>query len=196
MLSVEQAASVLGIRWPCTADQLKKAYWLKSKETHPDRGGSAGAFKMVSEAKNRLEKEINDSSSTGTSTHSSRSYDPYDPRWHRGFYDAEEEEVEEEVEEEEVLVGEWYTVLSVSVDGVRIDQNTHCRAQLAIIGGNYFIAVYFRVPQPINSDHISVVLSQDGDPTPSLFVRKIAQRSYYVNGLVSALWFSPIRDLE
>jgi hypothetical protein len=47
---VRDALEVLGLSHPCTADELKAAYRRLSMETHPDRGGSAEAFRRIDEA--------------------------------------------------------------------------------------------------------------------------------------------------
>jgi hypothetical protein len=44
----------LGLSWPCTADDLKGVYRRLAMETHPDRGGSAEAFRRVNDAYQRL----------------------------------------------------------------------------------------------------------------------------------------------
>jgi curved DNA-binding protein CbpA len=41
---------VLGLSWPCTAAEVKAAYWRLSKKVHPDVGGSAEAFRRIDEA--------------------------------------------------------------------------------------------------------------------------------------------------
>jgi hypothetical protein len=44
------AAAVLGLGWPCNANELKAAFRRKAKETHPDVGGRAEDFRAVAEA--------------------------------------------------------------------------------------------------------------------------------------------------
>jgi hypothetical protein len=44
--------------WPCSRATLKAAYRRLAKETHPDRGGTAEAFRRVNEAYERLERAI------------------------------------------------------------------------------------------------------------------------------------------
>ena len=47
----EQVAfDVLGIRVPCTVDDIKAAYRRRALEVHPDRGGSQGDFLAVEDA--------------------------------------------------------------------------------------------------------------------------------------------------
>ena len=41
---------VLGITRPCTVEEVNRAYRRLALETHPDRGGSADAFKQVHDA--------------------------------------------------------------------------------------------------------------------------------------------------
>lgn len=40
----------LGLNTPITLDQIKKAYRIKAKITHPDKGGSKNAFVKVKDA--------------------------------------------------------------------------------------------------------------------------------------------------
>jgi hypothetical protein len=49
---------VLGVSWPCSAEELKAAYRSRAKETHPDRGGSAEEFRRVNEAYEQLTKVV------------------------------------------------------------------------------------------------------------------------------------------
>ncbi len=44
------AAAVLGLGWPCAADEMKAAFRRRAKETHPDMGGRADDFRAVAEA--------------------------------------------------------------------------------------------------------------------------------------------------
>jgi hypothetical protein len=48
------ALELLGLCWPCSPAELKEAYRRRSKETHPDVGGSAEAFRRVDEAYERV----------------------------------------------------------------------------------------------------------------------------------------------
>jgi hypothetical protein len=45
---------VLGVSWPCSAEELKAAYRRLALRAHPDRGGSAEEFRRVNEAYERL----------------------------------------------------------------------------------------------------------------------------------------------
>ena len=40
----------LGLTWPCTEDDVKRAYRRKAHEVHPDKGGSTAAFQAVQDA--------------------------------------------------------------------------------------------------------------------------------------------------
>lgn len=44
------ACAVLGLSWPVNKEQIKQAYRKKSKQVHPDIGGSADEFNAVQEA--------------------------------------------------------------------------------------------------------------------------------------------------
>jgi hypothetical protein len=43
---------------PTSEADLKRAYWRKSLETHPDRGGNAADFRRVTEAFNTLRSRV------------------------------------------------------------------------------------------------------------------------------------------
>ena len=49
-----KALRVLGIQAPCTRNDIKEAYRLRSLEVHPDRGGQPGDFRAVEDAYRRL----------------------------------------------------------------------------------------------------------------------------------------------
>jgi hypothetical protein len=51
--SLLAALEVLGLSWPCSADDVRSAYRRLSKETHPDIGGSAEEFRRINEAYER-----------------------------------------------------------------------------------------------------------------------------------------------
>ena len=44
------ACAALGLNWPVNREQVKRAYREKSKQAHPDVGGSADEFNAVQEA--------------------------------------------------------------------------------------------------------------------------------------------------
>jgi hypothetical protein len=52
--AVIAALEVLGLRWPCSAAEVKAAYRRLSRQTHPDVGGSAEGFRRVNEAYERV----------------------------------------------------------------------------------------------------------------------------------------------
>lgn len=45
-----EAAAVLGLRWPCTALELKAAWRRTAKTAHPDQGGTVEAFRAAKAA--------------------------------------------------------------------------------------------------------------------------------------------------
>jgi curved DNA-binding protein CbpA len=47
---VSEALEVLGLSWPCTILDVKKAYRRLTRQVHPDMGGSDVEFYRVSEA--------------------------------------------------------------------------------------------------------------------------------------------------
>ena len=49
-LTPAAAAAMLGLAWPCGADEMKAAFRRRAKETHPDTGGRAEDFRAVAEA--------------------------------------------------------------------------------------------------------------------------------------------------
>lgn len=48
------AAELLGLRWPCTAAELKAAWRRVAKATHPDQGGTAEGFRAAKAAHDSL----------------------------------------------------------------------------------------------------------------------------------------------
>jgi hypothetical protein len=47
-------ALTLGLPWPCSRGEIRAAYRRLALQTHPDRGGSAEAFRRVNDAYERL----------------------------------------------------------------------------------------------------------------------------------------------
>ena len=54
------AFGLLGIRAPCTLDDIKAAYRRRAMEVHPDRGGSPGDFLAVEDAYRQLLVAVRD----------------------------------------------------------------------------------------------------------------------------------------
>lgn len=52
------AASVLGVKWPCSRADVLAAYKRKAFETHPDRGGTDAAFIAAGRARDELLRAI------------------------------------------------------------------------------------------------------------------------------------------
>jgi hypothetical protein len=46
--------AVLGLSWPCTVDDVKRAYRRLARKTHPDHGGDAEAFRNLTTAYEQL----------------------------------------------------------------------------------------------------------------------------------------------
>jgi DnaJ-domain-containing protein 1 len=57
-LSVHQDLAVLGLRWPCTLEEVKTAYRALAKQHHPDRSGDPEVFKKVLAAYERVLKAL------------------------------------------------------------------------------------------------------------------------------------------
>jgi hypothetical protein len=53
---LEGCLGVLGLRWPCTATEIRSAYQRRVLECHPDRGGSTEAMRVVCEAYEQLRR--------------------------------------------------------------------------------------------------------------------------------------------
>jgi hypothetical protein len=53
----QAAFSVLGLRAPCTVEDIKAAYRRRALEVHPDRGGTPADFQAVEAAYRRLLRE-------------------------------------------------------------------------------------------------------------------------------------------
>ena len=49
-LGLEAALTLLGLDWPCKGSDVKAAFRLRSKELHPDRGGTVEGFVALREA--------------------------------------------------------------------------------------------------------------------------------------------------
>lgn len=83
-----EAAQILGIDHDADADTVKKAYRSKSKEAHPDRGGSDEAFARIDEArrvmdaasKHRSDRTSNDGFSRARASTNQRAWSYTPPR--------------------------------------------------------------------------------------------------------------------
>jgi hypothetical protein len=53
-LHMHMHLSVLGLRWPCTREEVKAAYRSLATQHHPDRGGDPEQFKKVQAAHDRF----------------------------------------------------------------------------------------------------------------------------------------------
>lgn len=56
VLSLHGDLAVLGLRWPCTSDEVNKAYRALAMQHHPDRGGDADVFNKVQAAYDRVQE--------------------------------------------------------------------------------------------------------------------------------------------
>ncbi len=48
--AVPACLAVLGLPWPCTEQQIKRAFRMQAKQVHPDVGGSSEAFRALWQA--------------------------------------------------------------------------------------------------------------------------------------------------
>lgn len=61
------AAQQLGVRWPCSAEEVKAAYRREALRCHPDHGGSAERFKIIVAARQVLDHALGVSGPSSTS---------------------------------------------------------------------------------------------------------------------------------
>jgi hypothetical protein len=52
------AAQLLGVPFPCTLEDVNKAYRTKAQTTHPDHGGDAAQFREITAARDTLRKHL------------------------------------------------------------------------------------------------------------------------------------------
>lgn len=190
-MTPEQAASVLHLERPWTPSAIKKAYKLRSRDTHPDLnpGSDGSAFKQVGEARAVLDSYV--ASLGGSSSFSSDSVSDTEEDW-------------SDEDEEDLPLNVWFEVLSFCVQG-HSPIDVPCRAQLVelelkttnlfgeAIRHHYLIAVYPKWPIRIPGHTVEVALREPGGPV-SVFIRRITQRSYEMDGRVNAFWFDPLDD--
>jgi hypothetical protein len=196
----ERAAQILSLERPWTPLAIKKAYRRRSRETHPDRGGSDEAFKEVAEARQTLEDYLEHGRPVDLGPMPSDG--PSNATW-----DAWEATAgwEDEDEDEDIPLSAWFEVLSVRlVGGPWIDMGF--RAQLVeleqktlnkygeAIRLHYLIAVYPDRPVELRGQMVEVVLREGEGHPPSAFVRRISQRSLERDGRVNAFWFDPLDE--
>jgi hypothetical protein len=180
-MTPEQAARVLNLNGEWTSESVKKAYKVRSRQTHPDLGGNAEEFKLAGRA-----REVLDAWLDGKSVFS---------------HDADDEQEEEP--EDDLAAGAWFDVLAVYAGGSPV--HGRFRAQLVRVGAQrlhrdgksldfrWMFAVYAMEPVRINEDTVEVVIDEKGRQ-PSVFVRQICQRSYGKGGLITTFWFDPLAE--
>jgi hypothetical protein len=61
--SVERASLILGLRWPCTADEVEKAYRAQAQAKHPDHGGDHDEFVELQRAYEMMKERLMPTSS-------------------------------------------------------------------------------------------------------------------------------------
>lgn len=193
-MTPKQAADILQIERPWTISVIKRAYRSRSKETHPDRGGTEEAFKRVARAREVLEAYLDQGLAVDDEHESSEAWDA----WAATSQWADEEE------EDDLGIGAWFEVLSVRVDGRSIEGSF--RAQLVelrekglnkygeVIRTRYLIAIYPASPVWMPGQIAEVVLKEDGFDQPNVFVRQIRQRSHERDGRINAFWFDPLDE--
>ena len=191
----QQAADILGIERPWTPSAIKTAYRRRSRDTHPDRGGSDEAFIEVARARETLQVYLDRGLSPDEEL-----VDEDEP-WDAWSATAG---WEDEDEEGDLGIGTWFDVLRVQVDGKLIDGDF--RAQLVelqekglnkygeVIRSRYLIAIYPKSPVWMPGQIAEVVLREEGVREPSVFIRQIRQRCHERDGRINAFWFDPLEE--
>ncbi len=100
-MTAEYAANILELKRPWTAEKIKRAYKKRSRDTHPDRGGSDQAFNEVATAREVLETHLEQLSQLNQAPHRPPPSDdrlrPMRPQthararrqdWNSGWYDT------------------------------------------------------------------------------------------------------------
>jgi len=191
-MTPQQAAAVLRLSKPWTLESVKKAFKKRARETHPDLKGNdddGAAFKEAKLALERLEKHLKGED------------DDYP-----GFYANEPSAAPQEEEEagSDLEVGSWFDVVGVRCANQVLD--ARFRAQLVqlkhktlnrygeAVQTRWLMAVYAQPGVKLDSELVEVVLQEKGATHPSIFVRKVVQRSYDVKNRVSAFWFDPLEE--
>ncbi len=57
-ITVTEAAEVLEVKWPCSRDEVIRAFRAKASKAHPDHGGSDEAMARVNAAREALERAV------------------------------------------------------------------------------------------------------------------------------------------
>lgn len=200
-MTPERAGQILQLGRPWTATAIKKAYKKQAKTAHPDKpGGSEAAFNEVARARAVLDDYLERLAKTGSGDASeSRDWDAWAP--------PEEWETEEEPADEKPLSA-WFEVLSVRVEGhpriavafrnaqlVELEKKTLNKFGEAI-ERHFLIGITPVSPIELPGQLVEVVLREKGDTTsaPSVFVRKIVQRSHDKKNRVTAFWIDPLAE--
>ena len=184
-----RAAVVLGLGLPWTLESIKKAFKRRARETHPDLGGNADAFKEVDAARQVLEEHL---IALGGPTVDSG---------HVGASEGYHSDIDDEPD---LAAGTWFDVVGIRCAGKVVEGQF--RAQLVqleskvlnkygeAIQKRWLFAVYAPFGIVLDSELVEVVLLERGNPEPQVFVRKIVQRSYGMKNKVSAFWFDPLDE--
>lgn len=191
-MTVVEAVRILGVSHPWTLRDVKTAFRRRARETHPDLGGTDSAFKEVAKAFHCLEEHLQDG----------LEYDVYDAEVSPSGSSGGSSEPD-------MNLGAWFDVVGircanrvVASDGIRL------RAQIVqiqhrtlskhgeVLQSRWFIAVYAHPGIELLSDVVEVVLLERGvrNPDPMIFVRTVVQRSYDLQGRISAFWFDPLDE--
>lgn len=70
-MEFSEAIKILKLKPEFSEDELKKAYKIAAKKNHPDLGGSEEMMKVINEAKDALEKYLEDISKNGRNSYKS-----------------------------------------------------------------------------------------------------------------------------
>lgn len=173
-MTPEQAAAVLELERPWTLNSLKSAYRSKTRETHPDRGGSEAAFVEVYEAREVIASWLQDNI-----------------------------EPPPVVESEPLNIGDTLPIVGLRCNGIVHMEGMHARLiELSEKGSDPFgetltkqlmIEITFARPVQLGATVVEIVLLDEPDAAPDVIVRDIQQRSVDDNENVRAIWVNAAR---
>jgi len=199
-MTPEKAGQILKLSRPWTDRAIKRAYRERAKAVHPDKpGGSEEAFNEVARARAVLDDYLDRLAKTGSGEATEeRDWDAWAPP---GEWESEEEV-------DDAPLSAWFEVLSVRVEGHPRIEVAFRDAQLVelekkilnkfgeAIERHFLIGITPVAPIELPGQLVEVVLREKGNTRapPSVFVRKIVQRSHNKKGGVTAFWIDPLEE--